>query len=223
MNKKIWGIFLAVASISAAISGCSKNALSDSKKSTIPEISGTTESIETSTPTQTTVDDTTEPQTETQSAFDFVKTVESTYICGHQLSYPITLGKLGDDFTIDAEGASTVSGIQKIACTLNYKGIRVGYVIFNGCESVDDITKNTIIQTVTIHNDDLEESFETLKIIVNSIKLNDNHNLLREALGINFRMGVNENQIIYQDDNGMFIFTFGNDDNIISIMINSAI
>lgn len=215
MNKKFWGIFLAVASISAAISGCSKNALSDSRKSTIPEISGTTESIETSTQATS--------QTETESDFDFEKTLEQTYICGQQLSYPLTWGQFGDDFSIDLEGAYTESGSKKITCSVNYKGQYLGNFIFKGCEDADDITNDTEIANIFIRNMDMN-LFDIPKILVNGLTLHDTHEDLYEALGKSYEIGVNENQIIYSDSNvRSFWFHFSvreDEDKLIFIVIN---
>lgn len=215
MKKKILGVFLAAAFISSSLSGCGRDVLSDSKKSTVSKIVRTTESIETTTQATS--------QTEAQSDFDFEKTLEQTYICGQQLSYPLTWGQFGEDFSIDPEGAFTSSGSGKITCSVNYKGQYLGNFIFKGCEDIDDITDDTEIANIFIRNMDMNK-FDIPKISVNGLTLHDTHEDLYEALGKSYEIGVNENQIIYSDsDLGEFWFCFSvreDEDKLVSVVIN---
>lgn len=171
MKKKILGAFLSAAFIPSILCSCGRDAPSESQYSTVSEIVETTESITTSAPTKATVEETTEPTTEAQSDFDFVKTVESTYICGQKLSYPITWGQFGEDFSVDPEGAFTQSGSQKISCSVNYKEQYLGNFIFKGCESVDAITDGTEIVNIYIQNESVDK-FDVPKISINGVTLN---------------------------------------------------
>lgn len=223
MKKKIFGAFLTVTLFSSILGCCGRGAPSESQDSAVSEIVETTESITTSTPTQTTIDDTTEPTIVSQSDFDFVKTVEQTYICGHQLSYPLIWGQFGEDFSVDPEGAFTQPGSQKISCSVNYKEQYLGSFIFKGCESVDAITDDTEIVNVFIQNEDVYK-FDVPKISINGVTLNSNHEALYEALGNNYEIGIDESQINYRSDNLRFHFGFGKfedtEDKLVSVIID---
>ena len=82
MKRKILSLFLCSMVLSGTICSCGGDVPSESS---VDDIISTTESSETSVSTNATEEITTEPQTEEQSEFDFIKTVESTYICGQQL------------------------------------------------------------------------------------------------------------------------------------------
>lgn len=219
MKKKILGVLLTVLLISSALGSCGKDVPSDSQDIIVPEITETTEIIETLAPTQATEDDTTEQTTEAKSDFDFEKALEQTYICGQKLSYPLTWGQFGEDFSVDPEGAFTQSGSQKISCSVNYKGMYLGCFIFNGCESVDAINEDTIIRSISVGNNDMN-FFGTSKITVNGLSIAADHCQLFEALGDDFREGVGYQQIIYGNDIGQYRFTFNFDDSLITIGLN---
>lgn len=212
MKRKIFNLILCTSILSGAVCGCGKNKSAESSSNLM------TSSIT----TQATTKHTTEPQTEKQSEFDFAKTLEQTYICGHQLSYPLTLGKLGDDFTIDPEGAFTSSGSGKISCNVKYKGLHLGTFIFKGCENIEDITKDTEICSISIRNMDMN-LFDVNKISINSFVLHGTHDELYESVGKNYEFGVNENQVIYTDSNfGEFWFVFSvreDEDKLVSVSI----
>lgn len=219
MKKKILGAFLTVALISSILCSCGRDAPSESQNSAVSEIVDTTESITTSAPTKAVVEETTEPQTEAQSDFDFVKTVESTYICGQKLSYPITWGQFGDDFTIVSDGLYINSEKQKVTADVNYKDHYLGHFIFYGCDSVETITEDTVITAIFVDDNDLDY-FGISKIAINGLRFGADHSRLFDALGDDFREGVGYDQIIYENDDGKYIFTFGladDEDKIISV------
>lgn len=98
MKRKMIGLFLGSMILSGTICSCGVDVPSESN---IDNVVITTDSSEASLSTEATEEITTEPQTEAQSEFDFIKTIESTYICGRKLSYPITWGQFDEGFTID--------------------------------------------------------------------------------------------------------------------------
>lgn len=221
MKKKILGVLLTVSLISSALGSCGKDVPSDSQDIIVPEITETTEIIETLAPTQATEDDTTEQSTEAKSDFDFAKAVESTYICGQKLSYPLTWGQFGEDFSVDPEGAFTQSGSQKISCSVNYEGQYLGCFIFRGCESVDAITDDTEIANILIQNQDMPNPDDP-KISVNGVTLNETRANLYEALGDSYEVSDDGN-VSYRDTGSKrqyrFIFSFFEEDKIVTISI----
>ncbi|MBQ6945624.1 MAG: hypothetical protein IJN43_15080 [Ruminococcus sp.] len=214
MKRKILSLFLCSMVLSGTICSCSGDV---SSESSVDDIISTTESSETSVSTNATEEITTEPQTEEQSEFDFIKTVESTYICGQQLSYPITWGQFGEDFTIDNTEPYIVEEKEIIVATVKYKEYVIGDFIFNKCISIDDITENTTISALTIKNFD---NSDVLDITVNDLCFGANHKQLFNTLGDDYREGVGYNQIIYENDLGKYRFTFNDNDSLITVGLN---
>lgn len=221
MKRKILSMILCSVMLSSTVCSCGVDVVSDSQYDTISETIDTTEEI-----TESTEEVTTEPVTKSESDFDFVKTIESTYICGHQLSYPPTWGQLGEDFSIPPEEFTTSPGSGQISCSVYYKGQYLGAFIFNGCETVEAITNDTEIVQFLIQNDNMEK-FDVSKISVNGVELKDTHEILYESLGSDYEIGVDESQINYCDDDGRFHFGFGkfkdNGDKLGSIIITFII
>lgn len=101
--------------------------------------------------------------------------------------------------------------------TVKYKGYEIGDFIFNKCISIDDITENTIISSLTIKNFD---NSDVPDITVNDLRFGDNHKQLFEALDSNYKEGVGYNQIIYKNDIGLYRFTFNEEDSLITVGLN---
>ena len=200
--------------LSGTICSCGVDVPSESN---IDNVVITTDSSEASLSTEATEEITTEPQTEAQSEFDFIKTIESTYICARKLSYPITWGQFDGGFTIDNTDPYIVEEKEKIVATVKYKGYEIGDFIFNKCISIDDITENTIISSLTIKNFD---NSDVPDITVNDLRFGDNHKQLFEALDSNYKEGVGYNQIIYKNDIGLCRFTFNEEDSLITVGLN---
>ncbi|MDE6781716.1 MAG: hypothetical protein K2J40_09695 [Ruminococcus sp.] len=221
MEKKIVGVFWAVAFFSAVLGGCDKNVPSDRQDITAPEIAETTEIIETSAATQATADDTTEPTTKVQSDFDFEKIVESTYICGQKLSYPLTWGQLGENFSLDSEVA--YASFNYIYCYLNYMGQYLGVITFKDCKSVAQITENTQISSIDISDSHMEE-FDVPKISVNGITFHDTHEDLYEALGDSYEISKYAGDISYSGvkyaEKYSFSFSATGEDELTSVSIS---
>lgn len=218
-KKKILGVLLTVSLISSALGSCGKDVPSNSQDIIVPEITETTEIIETLAPTQATEDDTTEQSTEAKSDFDFEKTLEQTYICGQKLSYPLTWGQFGEDFTIISDSVFTYKEEPKVTADVDYKGHYLGHFIFYGSDSVDAINEDTLIRAININRSDMD-FFGTSKITINGLSFGADHSRLFEALGDDFREGVGYDQIVYENDYGKYIFRFGmadDEDKIISV------
>ncbi len=223
MNKKLRSVFLVTSLILPALSGCGREPIPDRWSISSPEIAGVTQNGEIPSSTQASGEIAAEPTAEPRSDFDFEKTLEQTYICGHQLSYPLTLRKLGEDFSVDPEGAySGKPGSEKISCSVEYKGQYLGIFIFKGCESVDNITPDTEISYAFILSEDAEK-FDVPKISVNGVNFSDNHEDLFEALGDSYEIGIDETQIAYIDDKQHFNFGFGKSDNTNDMLASVSI
>ncbi|MBR6669551.1 MAG: hypothetical protein IKL31_02250 [Ruminococcus sp.] len=216
MKRKILSLFLCSMVLSGTICSCGGDVPSESS---VDDIISTTESSETSVSTNATEEITTEPQTEERSEFDFIKTVESTYICGQKLSYPITWGQFDEDFSIDYDSASINSEKQTISVFVKYQSYDIGIFGFTGCDSIDSINDNTIINGISVMNKDMDY-FEMEKITINDLTLGIDHSQLFATFGDDYREGVGYNQIIYENDLGKYRFTFNDNDSLITVGLN---
>lgn len=222
MKRKILSIILCAVMLSSTICSCGVDVAMDSEKETVFDTTSATDtSVEL---TKATEEMTTEPPTKSESDFDFEKTIESTYICGHQLSYPPTWGQLGEDFSIDPESAFSSSGLGKFACVVKYKGQYLGIFTFKGCGTVDAITADTEISYISIGTENVDK-FDVPKISVNGVELNDTHEILYEAVGNGYEISNDDYQIIYcdADSKRQYRFSFnalGTEDELVSVVIN---
>ncbi len=221
-KRKLTCLLLCSLVFSGTLNGCGKESVSDSKSKENSEIIETTQSTVETDAIQTTTEIPTEIATEEQSNFDFFKILESTYICGQQLTYPLTWGQFGDDFIIVEDGASSLTGSEKVSCLVNYKGHTLGCFSFKGCENVNDITSDTEIYMVAIKNLDME-NFEVPKIVVNGLEIYDSHDDIYNALGDDYKISDNEKIVTYRNEKKQqFSFGFSipdDDDKLISVRI----
>ncbi len=218
-KRKLTCLLLCSLVFSGTLNGCGKESVSNSKPKENSEIIETTQSTVETDAIQTTTEIPTENATEEQSNFDFLKVLESTYICGQQLTYPLTWGQFSDDFTIDYESASINPEKQTISAFVKYKGYDVGMFGFTGCTSVDTINADTAIRGISVFNKDME-FFSAEKIKVNNLSLGINHSQLFDSLGNNYNEGVGYEQITYKDDVGVYRFTFNEEDILITVGLN---
>lgn len=205
--------------VPSALFSCGRDVALDSP---ITDTSETTEASET---TETTIPETeeitTEPITEETTSghkddgIDFIKTVESTYICGQQLSYPLTWGQFGENFTVVSEESNTYKNM--VSANVKYKGNFLGRFIFGGCDSVDEINDDTIISSIDISHED-NDKFDVPKIEVNGVGFGADYAQLFEALDNHYHEGANYNQIVSGNNDGRFMFHLGlHDDTLYSI------
>lgn len=179
MKKNILIVMSCMLLASSAFVGCGNDppeaSNSDNTSATFQEQDETTE--------PETIEATTEPLTEESTdTFDMDKALENTYLCGVQLAPNLTWGMLGEDFSVDPEGASHSPKSGNLSCSVNYKGQYMGVIIFKDCEIVDNITEDSEIFSIFIQNDDMDK-FDVPKISVNGVILNDTHENLYGSLG----------------------------------------
>lgn len=165
----------------------------------------------------------TEPFAEERAdSFDMDHALEHTYLCGVQLAPDLTWGMLGEDFSVNPEGAVTSPGSEKISCDVNFKGQNMGVMIFQGCESVDQITEDTKISGILIQNSDTDQ-FDVPKISVCGVTFDDTHETLYEALGDSDTVtGINDNVKYCEPDSKRhysFIFNSMGEDRLVSVSI----
>lgn len=207
--KKILIPLLTAFVVPSALFSCGHDVALDSP---INDTSETTEASET---TETTVSETeevtTEAPTENQSDFDFAKTVESTYICGQKLSYPITWGQFGEDFSIDSENAYCNSEKELVMAHIKYKGTELGVFTFKGCGDTESISETTpVIRLDYINSKDLD-LFDKPKITVSDIALLSTFNQMTETFGENYSNDLYR-QYVYENNDGNFKFLFSIDE-----------
>lgn len=201
MKTKYSVVFLTAVLISAVFCGCGgeKGSSSVSRSSTVPEIVETTADNETSTSSQT----------DSTSKFDFEKAVASTYICGKQLSYPVTWEQLSEDFSVDGE-AEYVS-FNYMYCYLNYKGQYLGVITFKDCQSVSEISADTKVASISI-SDSKMDAFDVVPISINGVTFHDTHEALYAALGDDCEINEDTGAVKYSDVVRDFCFSFSRDD-----------
>ena len=134
---------------------------------------------------------------ENSSRFNADKALENTYLCGVQLAPDMTWGMLGEDFTVETEGAVSSPGNDSVMCDVNYKGQHIGQFI----------TGSTAIKQIKVDTDDIE-SYEGPVISVYGLTLGAAHEELYDAMGSDYETGVNESQILYKE-NGIMRYHFG--------------
>ena len=173
--KRITAILLSTALICAAAAGCSDSSSSEEKSSADKVSTAASEAAtsQTEKPSETSTASSAENSSVSENA------VVSVTICGHDIHYPMTLGELGDDFTLDLWN-SAVSG-DEIMCTINYKDEHIGAVTLKGVDSEDKVNENTYISSFEVSAKDYD--FEEVPISVNGIVLGDSRDKVIEELG----------------------------------------
>lgn len=172
-------ILSAVLLLSLSVSGCGQD-----KNVPVSEFSDsiTISEVEAEIPEETEVTSVAETETEqteeSGEEFDFVSTLESTYICGHQLSYPLTWRQFEDDFEIDMESWDSQFG--KSLFNVMYNGNRVGMFMISDCENTDMLNSESKIVMIRISSYDDNGDIQLFS--VNGITFNNKRSEIREIL-----------------------------------------
>lgn len=219
MKEKFLICFSCILLASSAFVGCGNDppeaSNSDNTSATFQEQDETTE--------PETIEATTEPLTEESAdTFDMDKALENTYLCGVQLAPNLTLGMLGESFSVDPEGAVLSPQSGNLSCDVKYKGQYLGVITFKDCESVNHITGDSEIFGILIQNSDTDK-FDVPKISVYGVTFNDTHETLYEALGDGYTVrGLNDNVKYCEPDSKRqydFIFNPMGEDELVTISI----
>lgn len=172
MKRKIFSLFLCSMILSGAVSGC------DTNKATAD-----------TSPSLSTVEETTEAATAQVSETEY-KTMEPpedgwtieelmsvTYVCGKQLTYPLTMEYLGEDFSIDE--TSEIFSKSSDGFPLLYKNKSIGLVGFekNSENSSDYDNITTIMFNTNVSSSALD------CIVVNGISLGSINTDVKSMIG----------------------------------------
>ena len=179
MKRKILSVFLCSVMVSAVVSGC-----------------GTDTATTDTSPSSSTVEETTEAATAQVTETEY-KTMEPpeggwtieelmsvTYVCGEQLSYPLTMNSFGNkveifEDTLKVHNAKDTPSVMAELCSDNEF---MGAAFFNR-DSVDDISGDTPINTISFdtHSDFFEKNGSP--ITLNGVSFGDTKEELIDALG----------------------------------------
>ena len=192
MQKKLLTLLLCSAVCVCGFTGCG-NETQDT-----PDNTQSTTQEQTETSEITTTEESTEPTSEENtSSFNMDETLENTLLCGVKLSPDMTLGMLGEDFTIEDTETSYSEKRNALTCLFDFKGQRVGSISFKDCKESSDVNSDSLINDILITNKDTG-SFDIPKISVYGVTINENRSKLYENLG--------EPQLVYGDDESVKYF-----------------
>ena len=179
MKRKILSVFLCSVMLAGVVSGC-----------------GTDTATTDTSPSSSTVEETTEAATAQVTETEY-KTMEPpeggwtieelmsvTYVCGEQLSYPLTMNSFGNkveifEDTLKVHNAKDTPSVMAELCSDNEF---MGAAFFNR-DSVDDISGDTPINTISFdtHSDFFEKNGSP--ITLNGVSFGDTKEELIDALG----------------------------------------
>lgn len=121
MKRKIWSVFLCSVMLAGVVSGCGTD---ESTTDTSPSLSTVEETSEVSTVQITETEYITmEPP---EGGWTIEELMSVTYLCGKQLTYPLTMEYLGEDFSIDE--TSGIFSKSSDGFPLLYKNKSIGLV-----------------------------------------------------------------------------------------------
>jgi len=137
--------------LSVSVSGCGQD--ENVPPAEVPAAVMTSE-VTAELPVETEISAETETETTEKSGeeFDFVSTLESTYICGHQLSYPLTWGQFEDDFEIVMESWDSQFG--KSLFYVMYNGNKIGQFMIFDCENIDMLHSDSKVAMIIMNSGD---------------------------------------------------------------------
>ncbi len=105
-----------------------------------------------------------------------------TYVCGKQLSYPLTVDSFGDELHIDEESKRVTGsdGEHIVNADLMYGSKYVG-VVFWAADMIEDVTDSTPIKTLTLYVNDDDEN--DVSFSVNGASYGDRKDEVLKAFG----------------------------------------
>ena len=172
MKRKILSVFLCSVMLAGAVSGCDAD---ESTTDTSPSLSTVEETTEVSTVQITETEYITmEPP---EGGWTIEELMSVTYLCGKQLTYPLTMEYLGEDFSIDE--TSEIFSKSSDGFPLLYKNKSIGLVGFekNSENSSDYDNITTIMFNTNVSSSALD------CIVVNGISLGSINTDVKSMLG----------------------------------------
>ena len=135
MKRKILSLFLCSVVLMGTVSGCGTDKSTTNTSSTVSE----------------TEYKTIKPPKEGWTIESLVNTM--TFF-GKELSFPITLEQLGDDFSIDTTSAVVDTEVNSIITQLKYNDEFVCMISYSGHTSIDEIDRNTSIDFLSLNKNE---------------------------------------------------------------------
>ena len=172
MKRKILSVFLCSLMLAGTVSGCDAD---ESTTDTSPSLSTVEEATEVSTVQITETEYITmEPP---EGGWTIEELMSVTYLCGKQLTYPLTMEYLGEDFSIDE--TSEIFSKSSDGFPLLYKNKSIGLVGFekNSENSSDYDNITTIMFNTNVSSSALD------CIVVNGISLGSINTDVKSMLG----------------------------------------
>lgn len=180
MKYRIASVLLASVLI-GTVSGCSGSSSSESESS-VPQ---TTQAENTDNITWNTTADSTEGTTaeNEKKLYDNGEIYSNIYLLGHQLSSPLTVGDLGDDFDFTDTWGSEFS-FEDWFCVADYKGknLNVCSFVLENCSGPEDIKDSTKIKEIYVDSDDKADYDEPV-ISVYGITIGDTRDDVCQKIG----------------------------------------
>lgn len=172
MKRKILSVFLCSLMLAGTVSGCDAD---ESTTDTSPSLSTVEETTEVSTVQITETEYITmEPP---EGGWTIEELMSVTYLCGKQLTYPLTMEYLGEDFSLDE--TSEIFSKSSDGFPLLYKNKSIGLVGFekNSENSSDYDNITTIMFNTNVSSSALD------CIVVNGISLGSINTDVKSILG----------------------------------------
>ena len=190
MKRKIFSLFLCSMVLTGGLVGCG----TDTATTDISLSSSTVEET-----TEAATIQVTETEYKTMEPPEDGWTIEElmsvTYLCGKQLTYPLTMNSFGNkveifEDTLKVQNAKDTPSVMAELCSENEF---VGAAFFNR-DSVDDVSGDTPINTISFdtHSDFFEKNGSP--IILNGVSFGDTKEELIDALGS--KVKINEEAYI---------------------------
>ncbi len=180
MKYRIASVLLASVLI-GTVSGCSGSSSSESESS-VPETTQaeTTDNIIWNTTADSTEGTTAENE---KKLYDNGEIYSNIYLLGHQLSSPLTVGDLGDDFDFTDTWGSEFS-FEEWFCVADYKGknLNVCSFVLENCSGPEDIKDSTKINEIYVDSDDKADYDEPV-ISVYGITIGDTRDDVCQKIG----------------------------------------
>ena len=172
MKRKILSVFLCSLMLAGTVSGCDAD---ESTTDTSPSLSTVEETTEVSTVQITETEYITmEPP---EGGWTIEELMSVTYLCGKQLTYPLTIEYLGEDFSLDEANKTELK--LSIGYPLLYKDKKIGLVGFekNSENSSDYDNITTIMFNTNVSSSALD------CIVVNGISLGSINTDVKSMIG----------------------------------------
>ncbi len=190
MKRKIYSLFLCSMILSGAVSGCDTNKATADTSPSLSTVEETTES-----PTAQVSETEYKTMEPPEGGWTIEELMSVTYVCGEQLSYPLTMNSFGNkveifEDTLKVHNAKDTPSVMAELCSENEF---VGAAFFNR-DSVDDVSGDTPINTISFdtHSDFFEKNGSP--IILNGVSFGDTKEELIDALGS--KVKINEEAYI---------------------------